>query len=315
MANTSRTISFTPTGLTSGLELLAIMCWPETGKRAETLVSFAAEVIHRGEGFSTDAAANPIYPPPEISLGLQRHGGFAGHARLQHWPSLGGIAFIENAANLVRDVRERLFLPNGGYRGVAEAPGMTEIERQMAHAMQHGALASALLVLAIARMAASKDLETSPSLGKAITLLEGVKLQVKAKVTPSGFGQERILKKHWKQWSPVAPLWAAAIIAGGFQWPSDGLSFDGPEMAERIFDALSDPLRLAKLSSYSNWLADLMTTLVPSGAARPLLAPHSIFRLDTGLPPQSPPLPPLQASEIAIIRGHETATLKKSDLG
>lgn len=312
---TTRTISFTPTGLTSGLELLAIMCWPETGKRAEALVSFAAEVIHRGESFGTDAAANPIHPPDKIAVGLRRHGGFAGHARLQHWPSLGGVAFIENAESVVRDVRERLFVPNGGYRGVAEAPGMTAITRQVEHAIEHGALASALLVLAVARMSASNHVEARPSLGRAITLLEGVTLRVSTKVTPSGFGQERILKKHWKQWSPVAPLWAAAIISGGFAWPADGLSFDRHEMGERVFDALSDPLRLARLASYSNSLADLLTTLVPSGAARPLLASHSVFRLDTGMPAQAPPIPPLHASELALIRGHETATVKKSDLG
>jgi hypothetical protein len=90
----------------------------------------------------------------------------------------------------------------------------------------------------------------------------------------------------WKEWGPVAPLWAAAAFCetaakarGAFP-----LSYHDLEYRQELI-------------ACSRWIADVAVDYRPPGATEPLLREDGIIKLQWSLEARKPKIPPLTMAQ------------------
>jgi hypothetical protein len=224
-----------------------------------------------GEGIARAAQRFGVTPDEVLSMPHSR--AIVAEA-FRVWP--------EMQAEIQSRIEHELFRPAGGFQSVAAAPGASVLTDEMQKAASGGAFACGLLLLIVARLAAFHP-EAPASLNRGLAVLEAWRALNPLLKLPA----DRTIKAAWREWSGIAPLWAA--LAGTVELAARG-SADPNEAAVR---ALEDAASRRRMIGWAKWFRRFAVTYKPLGAAKPMLLERDAVLITGAVPEVEPPLGPL----------------------
>jgi hypothetical protein len=200
----------------------------------------------------------------------------------------GAVAFYRsyfaNPTGSATKLRAEVFNPAGHYTEVAAAPGWDRLLSELQRTSEQGGFFAGQLLLVIVRL----DLHhpnLPASLNRAIAVLTAV-ADRGAGTIPSN------LKKVWRQWRHLAPLWAAYIVEN--QHAQTNLSAPGAAELETVHD----PGRLRRILSSAKWFGSFAASFSADRARGPLIPSGDVLQIISDVDEMKPDLEPLAAEHL-----------------
>jgi hypothetical protein len=189
------------------------------------------------------------------------------------------------------EIERNYFGPAGGWGRVTAAPSMDAIiQDALATGGKYGRACGEILFNIVTLCQQHPEVRASKNLATDIMVR-------RAKHEGRAIPDEPHRKTMWKEWGPVAPLWAAYLVCklvaveGGISWLS--------------------PERLPLIVRTSHWFADFAVGFMASGARVPLLSENAVVRVNPGTEPIKPELPPFSVQQLAWATHLEGGASKK----
>jgi hypothetical protein len=264
--------------------VLALMAWPKSVReQGHALATYAGDLL----GAIEHAAPHVMRVGPERAASE-----FAtvNGIRAEYLPFMPATAahidqVMTRPAETARAVVEQMFRPAGGFKGVADAPGTSAILKHFTRASREATAVGALLMLVALFDAAYPEIE--PSLGKAHAAFLASQYRL------PGFVQVdvRTLKRWWKEWRGISPIWAALVLHCKIA--------EIPDQAA-AWEAIFDPDRRRQILGWAKWFREFAITFRSSGAQEPLVAMHEVVELYFDVELEKPPLSELALDSVSL---------------
>jgi hypothetical protein len=268
--------------------LLALMGWPKNVReQCHTLATYAADLL----GYLQQSAPHVARVGPDHAWNE--------FARLydipvQHLPFMRATrAHFEHTTlepvTAARAIVDQMWNPAGGFKSVADAPGTETVLAQFARASSQATPAGTLLLFVAVFDAAHPDI--APSLAKAMRSFLATGYSLPGFVAVG----EKSLKRWWKEWRGVAPVWAALNLQ---------CNLTPMPLEAAVWETLLDPMRRRQTLGWAKWFREFGTTFRPSGADGPLIPLDEAVELRFDVPQEVPPLAayPFPAAWLAAAR-------------
>ncbi|WP_428489114.1 hypothetical protein [Rhodopila sp.] len=258
-----------------GAQLLALMAWPKSSRcQRQVLATFAADMV--GSMEENAPLISRFGQQAAFSAFVSRVG--IDHDHLPFMPSTTAqiAAIIDRPHEVARAVHRDMWVPGGGYKSVADAPGTAAVVQEFSRASGGGAMHTGFLLLLVAVIRASYP-SLDPSLGRAMAMLQEEGSKVGGSTVPT----HRTLKEWWKEWRGISPVWAAFVL----QCQLSGVP---PQAA--AWEAMFDQNRRFQVMGWAQWFRTFGTTFTPKHGSEPLIPGGEAVELRFDMPEQEPPL-------------------------
>ncbi len=260
---------------------LAVLVWPTDAKRrCEAVATWAAEMLGAVTEGGADAIRAIVREVTErcAGLGAQPYGAALAAALADAAPELARV--VETG------IRSRLFLPAGGYRAVAAAPGVDALLAEAKRTIETGAGVAGLALYVLAALERHHPEAGAASLNRALAVLED---------TAPGRSL-RALKQAWQANRGAAHVWAGLIAAFGANGDPTSAG------AEVLVSAIETPEGRARVLGHAAWFQHWGASHVVPGAARPVLDVPVL--IEVRAEPLVPAIGRLSADALSRARGY-----------
>jgi hypothetical protein len=276
------------------MRLIVALAWGgEPRKMDRALATLAAEGL--GVLYELNKQPIPALDLPALSRLLDLR--MDELARMPGAPTFYRSYFTDPARS-ARELAQRVFVPVGHFRAVADAPGRDRVLEELQRAINRGAYLAGVQLTLVATIAEHHP-EMSASLNRAIAVMQAWPARGVRKL-PS----DRTLVDVWTRWRHLAPLWAAyaaeLLSAGNLGFTADAAGLE----------AVHDPIRLRRILSSAKWFRAFAASRSSKHAKAPLIPPGKALQIIADVEALKPDLAPLPPDDLAAARAYRVPTRK-----